>query len=187
MDCTREYFVSGAPAGVAACPWYGVEFGEQEQNARVRVSPVHLWCVITAWAACAHGAVAPAPSQAPRAVRVAFLPFEDRVKLKESWDLSVDMPRWFSHTVDTIAARDSLVRCVPFDSVQALIRQGRWARREYTAPMGIQGMASRLDADWVVGGVVEKFKVLKRAITGDGALAGQHAVSKYAVGGSTRR
>jgi hypothetical protein len=106
--------------------------------------------------------------------RVVYLPFEDRVKLKEAWNLALDVPRWFSQTVDTIVPGEAKLAAVPFDSVQALIALNAWKRGDYTAPLAMQRIAARFDARLVVTGTVERFKIIKRALTGDGALGGGH-------------
>ncbi len=120
------------------------------------------------------------PRAAP--LTVVFLPFEDRVRLKEAWDLSVDIPRWFSHTVDTIGSSDSAVHCVPFEAVAELVKENRWGRREYLGPPVMKGVGARLGARYVVSGTVERFKIMKRALTGDGSLSGSHAVGSVADG-----
>jgi hypothetical protein len=123
------------------------------------------------------GFLLPAIAAAAAPARVVFLPFEDNVKLNEAWNLGVDVPRWFSQTVDTIGPKDSLLRSVNFDTVQALIAENRWRRSDYTAPITMQGIAARLDARFVVTGTVERFKVIKRALTGDGSLGGTNATT----------
>lgn len=127
-----------------------------------------------------------AGTNAGASVRVLFLPFDDHVRLDEAWDLSVDIPRWFSQTVDTIGgARDSAVVSVPFDSSLQLLERNGLARREYLEPAAVQRIAAAFDAGLVVTGTVERFKVMKRSLSGDGALAGTHGVSSYAVGGGS--
>ncbi len=131
------------------------------------------------WLALACLAVA-----ANASVRVLYLPFDDHVKLDEAWDLAVDIPRWFSQTVDTIAgARDSAVVSVPFDSTLQLLERNGLARREYLEPAAVRRIAAAFDASLVVTGTVERFKVVKRSLSGDGGLSGTHSVSSYAVGG----
>ncbi|MBD3240309.1 MAG: hypothetical protein GF331_06960 [Chitinivibrionales bacterium] len=118
-------------------------------------------------------------------LRVVYLPFEDKVKLDEAWDLSVDIPRWFSQTVDTIGgARDSAVVSIPFDSTMQLLERNGWARREYIQPATVRRIAAVFEAAYVVIGTIETFKVVKRSLSGDGALRGTHGVSSYAVGGA---
>jgi hypothetical protein len=128
-------------------------------------------------ALAAAGLLLPAMVSAAAPARVVFLPFEDKVKLKEAWNLGVDVPRWFSETVDTLGPKDSLLQSVNFDAVQALIAENRWRRGDYTAPITMQGIAARLDARFVVTGTVERFKVIKRALTGDGSLGGTHGTT----------
>jgi hypothetical protein len=107
-------------------------------------------------------------------VKVLFLPFNDKVKLNEAWDLSVDVPRWFSVTVDTIAHNDSSVTCVPFDSILKFIKNNQWGRDDYLKPKAMQRLASAFQAQYVVCGTVKKFNVVKRAIDTDGDMVIQH-------------
>lgn len=116
------------------------------------------------------------------AMTVAFLPFEDNVKLGEAWDLSVDIPRWYSVTVDTIGDNDSLLAVVPFDSVLSLIERNGWKRATYMSEPVLARIALHLDARYVVSGNVDRFKVVKRAINTDGTLTAQHSISEHTVG-----
>lgn len=115
------------------------------------------------------------PSRA--AVRVLFLPFEDKVKLNEAWNLAVDVPRWFSQTIDTIGSSDTLVRTIPFDTISAFLARSGWNRGEYLAAEKMQRMAATFHADLVATGTVRKFVVVKRAFNGDGSVDGASSFS----------
>jgi hypothetical protein len=111
-------------------------------------------------------------ARGPFAAHVLFLPFEDKVKLDESWDLSVDIPRWYATTVDTIGSRDTLVKTVDFDTVLAAISRNGWKRSQFLQQGVIQRLAAVYDADIVITGTVNKFVVMKRALNGNGAFGG---------------
>lgn len=110
------------------------------------------------------------------ATRVAILPFEDRVKLTEAWDLSVDIPRWFSQTIDTIGVNDSAIVVVPFDTVSALIKQNKWRRNDFSTGPVIRSIAQSFNADYVLNGRVSKFVVVKRGMNASGTLSGTHSL-----------
>jgi hypothetical protein len=122
-------------------------------------------------------------TQATGEARIVVLPFDDKVELREAWDLSVEVPRWFSASIDTIGGAKPVFGVVSFDSVTAFIDQNGWKRTEYLEPGRLQAIAGHFDARLVVTGTVERFKVIKRAITGDAALGGTHSISEVAVGG----
>ncbi len=115
-------------------------------------------------------------------LRVLFLPFEDEVELNESWDLSVDVPRWFSQTVDTISGYDSAVVPVSFESVDSLIRANKWSYQQLMTA-GVMGrLAAKYGADYVVGGTVHHFKVMMRGINADASLQTSHTFGKNTIG-----
>ena len=116
------------------------------------------------------------------AVSVLFIPFDDKVKLNEAWDLSVDIPRWYSQTVDTIGTHDSLVKCAGFDSVAAFIKRGGWKQARCTTPNVVTKLSSTFGADYVVAGVVQKFVVMKRAANSDGAISAGGALTSSISG-----
>ena len=115
-------------------------------------------------------------------VRVLVLPFEDKVRMKEAWDLSVDVPRWYSGTIDTIGDRDSVIACVPFDSVLALIKRNGWTRAQYMTDAVLVRVCSAFNADFAVTGSVKTFKVIKRAVNTDGDFSASHSMGNAAVG-----
>ncbi len=116
-------------------------------------------------------------------LRVAFLPFADDVKLKEAWELSVDVPRWFSVTVDTIGSvSDSRIVCVAFDSVLSDVEGSGWTREEYLGPKAAVRLASIRGADYLVSGTVERFEVLKRAVNTDAAVGASHDFTATTAG-----
>jgi len=106
---------------------------------------------------------------AASATRVAFVPFESRAQLKgTAWDLSADVPRWFSKTIDTIAANDTLVRSVSFDSIMSMIRRNGWKAGEYRGTPALLGrLASSAGADIIVSGTISRFKLMKRSAFGN--------------------
>ncbi len=107
--------------------------------------------------------------------KILFLPFDDRVKLKDTWVLGVDVPRYFSTMVDTIGSYgkyDSSLAIVPFDSVLNCIKSNSWSRVEYTSPLYIVKLAHRFKADYVINGTVAVFKVVKRAVNTTAPLYG---------------
>jgi hypothetical protein len=114
--------------------------------------------------------------------KVLFLPFEDKVKLNEAWDLSIDIPRWYSQTVDTISARDTLVKTISFDTVQSLIKRNGWKRADYMTVSTIQRIAAVCEADIVVTGTIYTFKVMKRSANADGSLTSQTSFTPTVMG-----
>lgn len=155
--------------------WFRGGPTENRVNATLQVTVV-VWTLI-----CVAAPIGAGTDTQP--VRVAYLPFEDNVRLRDTWDLAVDIPRWFSRTVDTIGgATDGMVVCVPFDSSQALLEKNQWRRREYLEPLAVQRLAGMLNVDYVVTGMVERFKVMKRAVSGDGEFGGGHSLGDVGVG-----
>lgn len=120
-------------------------------------------------------------------VRVAYLPFKDKVRLKEAWDLSVDIPRWFSQTVDTIDGHDNTVVSVPFDTVLSIIKENALKREDYLSQAQLARLATRLGADCVMSGTVTRFLVMKRAINTDAPLntSNQIGSNTFGSGGVT--
>lgn len=106
--------------------------------------------------------------------RVLFLPFNDKVKLNEAWDLSVDVPRWFSVTADTAGGREGRFQAISFDSSLALFAENKWSGKKAYEPEFIARLAARYRADVVVAGTVYRFKVSKRAIVTDGMISANH-------------
>jgi hypothetical protein len=96
--------------------------------------------------------------------------------LKEAWDLSVDVPRWYSQTVDTIDEPDSAVLTVPFDSVSTLVAANAWNRAEYLAPSLVRKLGQRFGAGYVVTGTVKKFEVMKRSAMTDAQVGTSHTL-----------
>ncbi|MBD3346879.1 MAG: hypothetical protein GF401_17630 [Chitinivibrionales bacterium] len=101
---------------------------------------------------------------------VFFFPFEDKVELKDTWDLTVDVPRWYSTTLDTIGERDSSIVCVPFDTVCALLKKSAMKRNDYLMPSSIVRIAGVLGADYALTGTVTRFSVVKRALNTDAPM-----------------
>ena len=116
------------------------------------------------------------------ATRVIFLPFEDKVKMEEPWNLGQDIPRWYSSTLDTIISGDSTIQCVPYDSVLAVIRENNWKRREYLMPRAMHTLASRFDAAALVTGTVTKFEIVKTAVNADGNLGTNNTIPTTIAG-----
>lgn len=115
-------------------------------------------------------------SSAFAAPRVAFLPFDDRVRLNEAWDLSVDIPRWFAQTVDTIGSTKK-VECISYDSTAAVIKANGWSRSAFMQPQALTRIAALAQVDYILCGTVRVFKVVKRGISSDGLLGVEHQLS----------
>jgi hypothetical protein len=115
-------------------------------------------------------------------VNTLFLPFEDEVKLKEAWDLAVDVPDWFSYTVDTIGEKTDIVFTIPFDTTFALIQKNKWSRNRYMAPNIMQRIAGKYAADYIVSGRIRKFVVVKRAINTDASVSMGAEIDKRTTG-----
>jgi len=105
---------------------------------------------------------------------VTFIPFDDKVKLKEAWDLSVDVPRWFNVTVDTIGGKDSAVAPAPFDSVLRFMKDNQWGRDDCLNPKVMQKLGIAFDSKIIITGTVKTFIVVKRAINTDGDVVVSH-------------
>lgn len=116
------------------------------------------------------------------ATQVAFLPFHDNVRLKEAWDLSVDIPRWFSTTVDSVGSRDSSVVVVAFDTVLKVIEENALSPKEYRSSAWIPRLASRLGADYIVSGTVHRFKVMKRTMNTEAPLNASTQIGQRTTG-----
>ncbi|MBD3420770.1 MAG: hypothetical protein GF398_11685 [Chitinivibrionales bacterium] len=116
-----------------------------------------------------------------------IVPFEDNVKLKDVWNLAEDVPRWFTHAVDTIHRKDSLINFVPFDSVMATIIQNGWTRRTYLSRPYMARLAGALEADYLISGTISTFKVQKQTINTDAPLNATHEFTQntYGQGGIT--
>jgi hypothetical protein len=108
--------------------------------------------------------------------RVLFLPFDDRVRLNEAWDLEVDIPRWYAQTVDTIGGVKK-IECIPYDSAAAIIENNGWSRSLFMQPQTLARLATLTRADYIVSGTVRTFKVVKRGISSDGLLGAEHQLS----------
>jgi hypothetical protein len=116
------------------------------------------------------------------ATRVLYLPFKDNVRMKDAWDLGVDVPRYFSTTVDTIGLKDTSVTIVPFDSVMAFIKANSLKRDEYMTKQWLVRIASRFGADLVLSGTVTQFSVLKQTISTDAPLDASTDIGKNTTG-----
>jgi len=116
--------------------------------------------------------------------RVAFVPFESSVRLKgTAWDLAADVPRWFSETIDTIAANDTSVRGVPLDTVMSIIRQNGWNAGEYRgAPALLGRLASSAGADMIVSGTISRFKLTKRSAFGNVPIDASAQITQTTTG-----
>jgi hypothetical protein len=126
------------------------------------------------------------PLIAGEPIRVLFLPFQDNVKLNESWDLAFDVPRWFAGTIDTIGGADSTVIGAPFDSVATIMKENGWSASEPLSAAIMRKLAARFSADFVVTGVVHRFKVMNRGLNANAAFTSEHALgSAVGKGGST--
>jgi hypothetical protein len=123
-------------------------------------------------------------SSAAPSMKIAFLPFEDKARLKGTWDLSVDIPRWFSQTVDTIEAHDSAVRTISFDTTLSLIRKNGWKRAEYLSPALMEKIALYTGADYVVSGTITRFKLIKRSANAKAPFDASTDVAKSSWGES---
>ncbi|MDD5673655.1 MAG: hypothetical protein PHC61_05810 [Chitinivibrionales bacterium] len=109
-------------------------------------------------------------------IRVIFLPLEDKVKLNEAWDLRVDIPRWFSQTVDTLPSHDSAIACVPFDSVLAAIKDNGWKQSELGQARIKNNLAGRFHANIIVTGTVLKFLVVKQGVNANGSVGNASSI-----------
>jgi len=100
-------------------------------------------------------------------ITVLCIPFADQVKMKDPWVLSVDVPRWYSETIDTIGEEGVPLSTVPFDSVLAVIKENRWNHKELLDRSILVRLGRRFHADYIVSGSVNHFLVMKRAINSD--------------------
>jgi hypothetical protein len=118
------------------------------------------------------------------ATRVAFVPFESSMRLKgTAWDLSADVPRWFSETIDTIAANDTSVRAVPLDAIMSIIRQNGWNAGEYRGTPALLGrLASSAGADMIVTGRISRFNLMKRSAFGNVPIDASAQITQTTTG-----
>lgn len=118
---------------------------------------------------------------------VVFLPFDDRVQLKEAWDLEVDVPKWFSRTIDTIAKNkndeDFTIKSINFDSIQSFLKSNQWESIDFLEKRALQKIAKQFNCNYIITGKITSFYISRKGISTDAELTlGMGSISTNAKG-----